>query len=103
MNRIKVALITGASSGIGKETAFALLKGGYTVYAAARRVDQMDDLKSQGAIPIKMDVTVEEDLLVSAFRGNIRFFKNVGTRRQPKFEEKTSLQAGGDPIRIHNW
>ena len=65
MDRSKVVLITGASSGIGKETAFALLKGGFTVYTAARRVDRMDDLKKEGAIPIKMDVTVEEDLLAA--------------------------------------
>ena len=43
------------------------------------------------------------DLLVSAFRGNIRIFKNVGTRSEPKFEEQEPLHAGGDPIRIHNW
>ncbi len=43
------------------------------------------------------------DLLVSSFRGNIRFFKNVGTRNKPAFEEGKPLQAGGEPIRIHNW
>ena len=43
------------------------------------------------------------DLLVSSFRGNIRFFKNVGTRTVPVFEEKGPLEAEGEPIRIHNW
>ncbi len=43
------------------------------------------------------------DLLVSSFRGNIRFFKNVGTRNEPTFEEKGPLQAAGEAIRIHNW
>ena len=38
----KIALVTGASSGIGAMTARELSKAGYTVYAAARRVDKME-------------------------------------------------------------
>ena len=53
----KVALITGASSGIGKETAILLLKKGFTVYAAARRLEKMDDIKKLGVNTIKMDVS----------------------------------------------
>jgi NADP-dependent 3-hydroxy acid dehydrogenase YdfG len=41
----KVVLITGASSGMGKETAMLLVKSGYTVYTAARRIDRMKDLE----------------------------------------------------------
>ena len=59
----QVVLITGASSGMGKETAKTLIKEGYTVYTAARRVEKMDDLKQMGGIPIKMDVTKEEDMV----------------------------------------
>ena len=61
----KTVLITGASSGIGKETAKTLLAQGYTVYAAARRVEKMDDLKDLGAIPIRMDITKEEEIAAS--------------------------------------
>ncbi len=66
-------------------------------------IDTGKDIGYAGPLFVDYDRDGKLDLLVSAFRGNIRFFKNVGTRRQPKFEEKTSLQAGGDPIRIHNW
>ena len=57
----KVILITGASSGIGLETAKLLAKEDYKVYAGARRVEKMEDLKSFGIIPVKMDVTKEEN------------------------------------------
>ena len=61
----KVVLITGASSGIGKDTAKTLLGQGYTVFCAARRVEQMMDLEQLGGIPIKMDITKEEDLVAA--------------------------------------
>jgi NAD(P)-dependent dehydrogenase (short-subunit alcohol dehydrogenase family) len=61
----QVVLITGASSGMGKETAKTLLQEGYTVYAAARRVERMEDLKGLGGIPLKMDVTKEEEMVAA--------------------------------------
>ena len=64
----KTVLITGASAGIGKETAKALIAAGYTVYAAARRVENMSDLKELGGIPLKMDVTREEDVVAAVDR-----------------------------------
>ena len=42
-----VALVTGASSGIGRATALHLAALGFTVYAAARRVARMSDLADQ--------------------------------------------------------
>lgn len=61
-------LITGASAGIGKETARKLLEEGYIVYAAARRVERMQDLGELGAIALKMDVTKEEDMVAGVER-----------------------------------
>jgi NADP-dependent 3-hydroxy acid dehydrogenase YdfG len=40
----KVALVTGASSGIGKAVAIALARSGATVVACARRAGRLDDL-----------------------------------------------------------
>jgi short-subunit dehydrogenase len=55
-NNNKVALVTGASSGIGKAIAMALLKNGFTVIGAARSVDKMADLKAQGAYLLYLDI-----------------------------------------------
>ena len=63
-------LITGASAGIGKETARKLLEEGYVVYAAARRVEQMQDLEKLGAIALRMDVTKEEEVVAGVERIN---------------------------------
>jgi NADP-dependent 3-hydroxy acid dehydrogenase YdfG len=51
------ALVTGASSGIGEETAKGLLAAGYIVYAGARRVDAMRSLEAAGARVLSLDVT----------------------------------------------
>lgn len=53
----KVALVTGASSGIGEATALRLKEQGCIVYAAARRVDRMRSLARAGIHMLKMDVT----------------------------------------------
>ncbi len=57
----KIVLITGASSGMGKEAAKILAKQGHKVYAGARSVDKMEDLKRFGIVPIGMDVSKTED------------------------------------------
>ena len=52
-----VALVTGASSGIGKATALRLAALGFTVYAAARRVERMSDMAEHGIHVESLDVT----------------------------------------------
>jgi NAD(P)-dependent dehydrogenase (short-subunit alcohol dehydrogenase family) len=58
----KVALVTGASSGMGKAAALKLAREGYIVYGAARRVEEMRELSDAGGHPVKLDVTNEEEM-----------------------------------------
>lgn len=57
-----VAFVTGASAGIGFETARKLAAAGFTVYAGARRVDKMEPLKAYGVNVVSLDVTDEESM-----------------------------------------
>lgn len=58
----KVILITGASSGIGFDTARQLAQQGHKVYGAARRVELMEPLRQFGVVPLAMDVTEEKSM-----------------------------------------
>ena len=71
--------------------------------AGGEFIDTGKDVGHAGPKFLDYDRDGRMDLLVSSFRGNIRFFKNVGSRKQPLFKERDELEAGGDPIRIHNW
>lgn len=62
-NMKKVAIITGASSGMGKSTAFKLNAKGYKVYGMARRTDKMDDLKAKGMEVVSLDLTKDENIV----------------------------------------
>ncbi|XP_018576644.1 farnesol dehydrogenase-like [Anoplophora glabripennis] len=69
----KVAVVTGASSGIGAAIAEALVEKGLKVAALARRKDRLEALakklsgKKGKLYPVKTDVSKEEDIL-NAFK-----------------------------------
>ena len=71
---MKTALVTGASSGIGKAIASTLLKEGMTVIGLCRSVDQLPDgvkplacdLRDESAIKVAFESLKELDILVNS-------------------------------------
>src|SRR4030095_13949907 len=59
---LKVALVTGAGSGIGKAVALALLNHGYAVVLAGRRQDVLTQAVSESAAPPGRSLTVTADV-----------------------------------------
>jgi 3-oxoacyl-[acyl-carrier protein] reductase len=78
----KVALVTGASQGIGRETALALAEAGAKVVAAARNEEKLAALVNEiiaaggEAIAIKMDVA-DPDQVKSGFKQALEKFPRL--------------------------
>ena len=81
----KRAIVIGASSGIGREVAMLLMKEGWTVGVAARRVDKLEELHA--AAVEQIDVTQGEaterlQALISRLGGMDLFFYASGIGKQ---------------------
>jgi NAD(P)-dependent dehydrogenase (short-subunit alcohol dehydrogenase family) len=55
-------LITGCSTGIGRATAERLARRGLTVYATARRLESIEDLREAGCRTLALDVDDEDSM-----------------------------------------
>ena len=60
----RTVLVTGASSGIGREAAIRFAQRGFQVIAAARRMDRLNELaeKFQSVTPKQVDLSLPEDV-----------------------------------------
>lgn len=97
----KVALVTGASSGIGRACAIALARQGARVAVAARRLDKLEalvgEITSEGheAIAVHMDVTKKADIetavekIVAAFGRLDILVNNAGVLNYSPFLDMT--------------
>lgn len=98
----RVAVVTGASSGLGVEIAWALAGAGARLVLAARRYDRLTDLAKQmeaegvDALPVRCDVTreAEVDALVRStcerFGGVDVLVNNAGITDVVKAEDDTA-------------
>ncbi|CAI4064433.1 hypothetical protein SKDZ_09G0470 [Saccharomyces kudriavzevii ZP591] len=68
--RKKVAVVTGASAGIGCEITKELARNGYMIYACARRLEPMEQLTfqfgSDSVKPYKLDISKPEEIVTFA-------------------------------------
>src|ERR1700747_3530333 len=58
----KIALVTGAGTGVGRAASLALMKGGFTVVLAGRRMDKLEETQKLGdsfgkSLPVSADMT----------------------------------------------
>ena len=58
----EVCLVTGASSGIGKDISEKLISNGYVVYAVARRIERLKELEPLGAKVLFLDLRDESSI-----------------------------------------
>ena len=91
----KIAVVTGAGSGIGRASALALLNNGYKVALAGRRKDALDETASMAgnnapnALAVPTDVTKRDDIValfarVKATWGRLDLlFNNAGGGAPP--------------------
>ena len=91
----KVAIVTGAGSGIGRESALALLRAGYAVALAGRRAERLEEtVKAAGeagsrALAVPTDVADPESIRALFAKTKEQFgrldvlFNNAGTGAPP--------------------
>jgi NAD(P)-dependent dehydrogenase (short-subunit alcohol dehydrogenase family) len=91
-------LITGCSTGIGRETAGHLAGRGHRVFATARRPEAIEDLKAEGCETLACDVTDEASMkacvdAVEEAAGSVRALVNNAGYSQSGAVETVPLES----------
>jgi NAD(P)-dependent dehydrogenase (short-subunit alcohol dehydrogenase family) len=94
----RIALVTGASSGIGRATAELLAQNGYYVFAVARRMYRLEQIRSDHIEPISLDVTDDDAVRkavshVISTKGRIDVLVNNAAICQPGAVECVPLET----------
>jgi NADP-dependent 3-hydroxy acid dehydrogenase YdfG len=69
-----VWLVTGCSSGFGREFVHEILKSGDKVIATARRPETLEDLKKAGAAVLQLDVTWDQERINETINNAIAIY-----------------------------
>src|SRR5262252_6363063 len=105
-NASKVALVTGAGTGIGKHSALALMREGYAVVLAGRRKDLLEataaEGKSTGAATLVVPTDVADPESIRALFAKTKatfgrlalLFNNAGIGAPPVPLEKCPSRSG---------
>ncbi|WP_322796329.1 SDR family oxidoreductase [Tepidiforma sp.] len=97
----KVAVVLGASSGIGRAAALRFAREGARVIAAARRLPELESLAAEcGAVPIRCDITVDADVEALARAALDRFGTLDIALNTAGFEQSTPIRDL-TPERLH--
>ena len=107
----KVALVTGAGTGIGKAVALALLAAGYRVVLAGRRIEPLQEAaaasSSDRALPVATDVSLPEsvDALFATIRNTFGrldvLFNNAGVNSPRASFEELSYEQWQNVVNIN--
>lgn len=103
--RVRVALITGAGTGIGRATAFALRRRGWAVYAGCLSDGEVADpaLVGAGIRPLKLDVTDGADVeaAVTAVGGILDALVHSAAIGEPAPLESTTPDSVRRHVEVH--
>jgi NAD(P)-dependent dehydrogenase (short-subunit alcohol dehydrogenase family) len=107
----KIALVTGAGTGIGKAVALALLAGGYRVVLAGRRIEPLDQVAKESgsdrALPVATDVSRPESVAalfakIKAVFGRLDvLFNNAGVSAPAVPMEELSFEQWQNVVNVN--
>lgn len=99
MGEPRSVLITGCSSGIGKEVALGLQQRGYRVFASARKREDLEDLRQAGLEAVQLDLANQASILqavnsvLASTNGKLFGLFNNAAYGQPGAVEDISVDA----------